>query len=149
LRLIHDTRKGTYTYTGSKAKKKGIIDTEADAEGFYDYPSIDSLGFSLDTFDSDLDGMPDQWEVENGCNPAVADQNIRHESGYTMLEMYLNDAMTHKAPMDDGYKPSTEGLEDFKFEDLKIQKILRDGQIYILRGERIYTITGELVIGDW
>ena len=149
LRLIHDTRKGTYTYTGSKAKKKGIIDTEADAEGFYDYPSIDSLGFSIDTFDSDLDGMPDQWEVENGCNPAVADQNIRHESGYTMLEMYLNDAMTHKAPMDDGYKPSTEGLEDFKFKDLKIQKILRDGQIYILRGERIYTITGELVIGDW
>lgn len=142
LRLVNDTREGTYTYTGSKAKKKGIIDTEEDAEGFYDYPSIDSLGYSLSTYDSDLDGMPDVWESENGCNPLVADQNTRHESGYTMLEMYLDYAMTHKEPMDDGYKPSTEGLEDLKFEDLKIQKILRGGQIYILRGEKVYTLMG-------
>lgn len=145
LRLVNDTREGTYTYTGSKAKKKGIIDTEEDAEGFYDYPSIDSLGYSLSTYDSDLDGMPDVWESENGCNPLVADQNTRHESGYTMLEMYLDYAMTHKEPMDDGYKPSTEGLEDLKFEDLKIQKILRGGQIYILRGANTYTLEGQII----
>ena len=140
LRLVNDTREGTYTYTGSKAKKKGIIDTEEDAEGFYAYP--DSLNYDLSSYDTDLDGMPDEWENANGCDPTIADQNTRHESGYTMLEMYLDYAMTHKEPMDDGYKPSTEGLEDLKFEDLKIQKILRDGQIFILRGAKTFTVTG-------
>ena len=85
--------------------------------------------------------MPDVWETENGCDPAVADQNTRHESGYTMLEMYLNYAMTHKEPMDDGYKPSTEGVESLELR-VESKKILRGGQLYIQRGEKIYTPMG-------
>ncbi|MBR1878098.1 MAG: pectate lyase [Paludibacteraceae bacterium] len=144
LRLVNDTRQGTYTYSGSKTSKKGIIDTEEDAEGFYDYPSIDSLGFALAAFDTDLDGMPDEWESANGCNPNVADNNVRHASGYTMLEMYLDYAMTHKTPMDDGYKPSTEGVEVVESRQPKAEykKILRNGQLLIQRGEKKYTITG-------
>ena len=106
LRLVRETREGTYTYTGSKAKKKGIIDIETDAEGFYAYPEVSPLT------DIDLDGMPDVWETANGCDPMVADNNTLHASGYTMLEMYLNDAM-NKEPMDDGYKP-TEGVESLE-----------------------------------
>jgi hypothetical protein len=86
--------------------------------------------------------MPDEWEKDNGCNPQVADNNVRHTSGYTMLEMYLDYAMTHKTPMDDGYKSSEEGLEDSKSKDLKNQKILRDGQLLIQCGDKKYTITG-------
>ena len=136
LRLINDTRVGTHTYVGYKGKKKGIIDLETDAEGFYNYPSVAAL------VDTDKDGMPDEWEKDNGCNPQVADNNVRHASGYTMLEMYLDYAMTHKTPMDDGYKSSEEGLEDSKSKDLKNQKILRDGQLLIQCGDKKYTITG-------
>lgn len=140
-RLVQDTRNGSTTYTGSKTGKKGIIDTEEDAEGFYSYPSADSFGFSLAAYDSDRDGMPDEWESANGCDPQTPDNNVRHSSGYTMLEMYLDYAMTHKSPMDDGYKPSTEGVESLEFK-VESKKILRDGQLYILRGERVFTIQG-------
>ena len=139
LRLIRDTREGTHTYTGSKTGKKGIIDLETDAEGFYAYP--DSLNYDLSSYDTDLDGMPDEWENANGCDPTVADQNTRHESGYTMLERYLHDAITHKQPMDDGYKPSEESIQNSVFS-IQTQKILREGQIYILRGDKVYTPMG-------
>ena len=135
-RLINDTRNGTFTYNGSETGKKGIIDTEEDAEGFYDYTEVAPLT------DTDLDGMPDEWELANGCNPEVPDNNVRHASGYTMLEMYLDYAMTHKVPMDDGYvdpeaveRPSLQKEADAK-------KILRDGQLLIQRGAKVFTVTG-------
>ena len=145
LRLVSDTRTGSYTYTGSKSKKKGILDLETDAEGFYAYPTAASLDFLLSTFDADLDGMPDAWETANGCNPQVADQNMLHESGYTMLEMYLDYAMTHRGAMDDGYVP-TEGVEtvsQVRPASAFSRKVLRDGQLYILRGDTYYTIQGQ------
>jgi hypothetical protein len=138
-RLVADTKAGTFTYRGSKTDKKGIIDTEEDAEGFYAYTEVAAMT------DTDKDGMPDEWETANGCNPQVADNNVLHESGYTMLEMYLNYAMTHKTPMDDGYKPSEEGFEDLKLEDLKIQKVLRNGQLLIQRGGQTFTVQGQSV----
>ena len=138
LRLIRETREGTYTYTGSKANKKGIIDTEEDAEGFYDYPVVAPLT------DTDLDGMPDVWEQANGCDPNMPDQNTLHPSGYTMLEMYLNDAM-NKEPMDDGYKPSEEGSIQPSVISVQTQKILRDGQILIQRGAVVYDVLGRQI----
>ena len=136
-RLIRDMKDGTFTYQGYKGKKKGIIDLETDAEGFYDYVQVAPLT------DTDLDGMPDKWEMANGCNPNVADNNVHHASGYTMLEMYLDYAIRHKEPMDDGYETSTEGIEDLRseIEDLP-QKILREGQLMIERGGKTYTVTG-------
>ena len=137
LRLTSDTRNGTYSYTGSKTGKKGIIDTEEDAEGFYDYTVVAPLT------DTDQDGMPDVWESANGCDPTTPDNNVRHASGYTMLEMYLDYAMTHKEPMDDWYRPSEEGLEDLRFEDLRVQKFMRDGRLFIRRGNQTYTLQGQ------
>ena len=86
--------------------------------------------------------MPDEWESANGCDPQTPDNNVRHASGYTMLEMYLNDAM-HKTPMDDGYQePEHEGIRDTEYK-IQSTKILRDGQLFIQRGERIYTLQGQ------
>ena len=144
LRLIADTRAGSYTYTGSQTKKKGIIDTETDAEGFYDYPEADALS------DLDADGMPDFWEALNGTDPLNPDNNTLHESGYTMLEMYLDYAMTHREPMDDGYTPSEEGIQN-TVHSTQAQKIIREGHIYIQRGMvsdqdvKIYTIQGQVI----
>ncbi len=136
LRLVTDTREGKHTYEGSVAKKKGIIDNAKDAEGFYDYP------FVAAPVDSDGDGMPDEWEIANGCDPNTQDNNVRHASGYTMLEMYLDDAMHSKLPMDDGYQepqgiisPSLKGGERGRL-------FLRNGQLFIQRGDKTYTVTG-------
>lgn len=141
LRLIKDTRDGTFTYSGYKSKKRGIIDTEEDAEGFYDYTVV------APQIDSDGDGMPDEWESANGCNPEVPDNNTLHESGYTMLEMYLDYAMTHKAPMDDGY--SLQGIEDVQSNKIQSTKIFHNGQLYIQRGENIFTIDGRKLTSDF
>ena len=136
-RLVNDTRNGTFTYTGSATGKKGIIDTEEDAEGFYAYTAVEPFA------DTDKDGMPDVWEVANGCNPEVADNNVRHASGYTMLEMYLHYAMTHKTPMNDGYQ-EPQGVESVEWRE-ESRKVLRDGQLLIQRGENIYTIQGQII----
>src|SRR5699024_6103603 len=41
--------------------------------------------------DSDGDGIPDEWEIENGLDPKDPnDANEVTESGYTYLEKYLN-----------------------------------------------------------
>ncbi len=89
--------------------------------------------------------MPDFWEAENGTDPINPDNNTLHESGYTMLEMYLDYAMTHKGPMEDGYVLSSEGIQHSEVSN-PAQKILREGQIYIQRGGKLYTLTGQLTI---
>lgn len=134
-RIIEETRTNTYTYSGYKSKKKGIIDIPSDAEGFYAYPEVTALS------DFDEDGMPDTWEALNGTDPINPDNNTLHASGYTMLEMYLDYAMTHKMPMDDGYQPSSEGIQHSEVS-IQSTKILRDGQLLIQRGEKVYTVQG-------
>ncbi len=136
-RLIRDTRDGTHTYAGSVVGKKGIIDLETDAEGFYDYTVVAPLT------DTDLDGMPDEWELVNGCDPNTPDNNVRHESGYTMLEMYLDYAITHKEPMDDGYQ-ETQSIQNTEYR-IRSKKIIRDGHLYIQRGDKVYTVTGSYI----
>ena len=87
-RVADDARRRTTTYGGkTKGKKSGILDTEADAEGFYDYEPAEAAK------DSDGDGMPDEWESANGLNPSVADNNSVNADGYTALEVYLNSLM--------------------------------------------------------
>ena len=135
MRLVKDTREGTFTYKGSKSKKKGIIDTEEDAEGFFEYP------YTAPLTDTDQDGMPDEWELANGCDPNVPDQNRKFGEGYTILEGYLHYAMTGQT-MEGELWP--EGMEELKAnsQEPTVNKILRDGHVYIQRGGRLYTITG-------
>ena len=83
-RIINEVRNGTYTYTGSKDKLKGIIDSQNDVGG---YPGLQS---GTAPVDSDNDGMPDSWEIPRGLNPNKADNNEdRDGDGYTNLEEYL------------------------------------------------------------
>ena len=136
-RLVADTKAGTFTYTGSTSGKKGIIDAEMDAEGFYAYTVVEPLK------DTDQDGMPDAWEDVNGVDSKVPDNNYQHESGYTILEVYLDYAMKHKAPMDDGYVP--QGIEITNYQLPTANKILRDGQLLIQRGGQTVTVQGQSV----
>ncbi|MDE6340574.1 MAG: polysaccharide lyase, partial [Muribaculaceae bacterium] len=95
IRIINDVMNGDATCEGKayKAKNKiadsykksGIIDTQSDVGG---WPELKS---SPAPIDSDHDGMPDEWEKSHGLNPEDAsDRNMKHSSGYTALEVYLN-----------------------------------------------------------
>ena len=55
--------------------------------------------------------------------------------------MYLDYAM-QKAPMDDGYQ-EPQGIENVPTNRVQSTKILRDGQLLIQRGEKIYTLQGQ------
>ncbi|MDS0528309.1 hypothetical protein NNC19_21720 [Clostridium sp. SHJSY1] len=87
-RYIKEVKNGTYTYTGSADKLKGIIDTQDDVGG---YPKLSG---GTAPADSDHDGMSDEWETKHGLNPKdPEDRNGLQLSaeGYTNLEMYLDE----------------------------------------------------------
>ena len=48
-RIVRETLEGSYTYVGSETGKKGLIDNEADAGGYENYPEIT---IDLDEFDT-------------------------------------------------------------------------------------------------
>jgi hypothetical protein len=85
-RIISDVEKRTHTFTGSKGKLPGIIDSPKDAGGWPEYHSGDA------PIDSDHDGIPDEWVKAHGLDPAKpADAATYRADGYTHLEHYLNE----------------------------------------------------------
>lgn len=87
-RILKEVKDGSYTYTGSKDRYRGILDSQNDAGG---YPTMSG---GTPPADSDHDGMPDDWETEHGLDPDNADDrnNTNHSTDeYTNLEMYLNE----------------------------------------------------------
>jgi pectate lyase len=93
-RIVYETRTGTVTYGGYSYPKKnlgdstlisGMIDTQNDVGG---WPVLHS---TIPPFDSDHDGMPDDWEIARGLDPNNgSDRNALRSDGYTNLEAYLN-----------------------------------------------------------
>jgi hypothetical protein len=98
-RFMEETQAGVVTYTGTKTGIKGIVDIINDPDGVQDpacpsFPDLTSESRSED-FDTDGDGMPDEWESANGLNPNdEADGNaytLDTEKGwYTNVEVYMN-----------------------------------------------------------
>jgi hypothetical protein len=85
-RIIADVRKRSHTYTGSRGKLPGIIDTQADAGGWPEYRSAPPPP------DADGDGIPDNWEKAHGLDPNDAMDGAAYRAdGYTNLERYLNE----------------------------------------------------------
>lgn len=85
-RVASEAEDGTYTYTGSNGSTNGLIDSQTDVGG---WPIYNSLTAPVDT---DGDGMPDDWEVENGLNPNDASDGVLYSLNpvYTNVEVYLN-----------------------------------------------------------
>jgi hypothetical protein len=89
-RIIQEVRDGTAAYTGSQSGLPGLPDHEDDVGGYEDYPEVTRP----DDWDTDHDGMPDEWETQMGLNPSDAsdgNETTLSSIGYTNLEMYLNE----------------------------------------------------------
>jgi pectate lyase len=89
-RIVKEVETGTVTYSGSKTGTPGIIDSQEDVGGLPDLSSVPS------STDTDRDGMPDTWEIQNGLDPNnPEDRNDdRNSDGYTNLEEYLEAAIS-------------------------------------------------------
>lgn len=94
-RIADEVRNGTATFEGKtyKIKKRvsnpavacGIIDSQEDVGG---WPELKS---SMAPVDSDHDGMPDDYELEDVLDPAdPSDGKHVSNNGYTHLENYIN-----------------------------------------------------------
>lgn len=95
-RIVHETQNGTFTYTGSNGGANGLIDTQADVEGWSEYIKTTST-----QQDSDKDGMPDEWEIANKLNPNDANDGNKYNLNkeYTNLEVYLNSLVSSSYPI--------------------------------------------------
>ena len=92
-RIANETETGTTTYTGSKGKTKGLIDTQEDVGGWPVYEATDKELEAV--VDTDSDGIPDWYEALLGLdmqNPSDAaaysiDSSLKR---YSNLELYLH-----------------------------------------------------------
>ncbi|MBR5657489.1 MAG: pectate lyase [Prevotella sp.] len=93
LRYFNEAKKGIATYTGSVTGKKGRIDLVSDVNGYTE--ANFGTGSRPEGFDSDKDGIPDEWERANGLNPNNANDANQYtldatKKWYTNLEVYAN-----------------------------------------------------------
>lgn len=91
-RIVGEVRNQSYTYTGSKSGKKGLIDSPDDVKGT-NATAWDIYIEATATNDSDNDGMPDDWEDAHGLN-----KNDRKDaplktlnSHYANIEVYAQE----------------------------------------------------------
>ncbi len=98
-RYVNEAKKGTTTYIGSATQtgqgkavthRKGIIDFVKD-QGTY---TLESTARPAG-FDTDGDGIPDEWETANGLDPNDASDGSEitidsEKEWYTNLEVYLS-----------------------------------------------------------
>lgn len=124
-RIIREATEGTATYGGSWQNngKYGIIDDQTDAEmvkqenGFSIFPDAPEPIYRDENFDSDGDGMPDEWETANGFDPADAsDGNYINAEGYTALEKYLASLMGEEINGEFGTSTSIRTEHAVKFD---------------------------------
>ena len=110
-RYFTEARNGTATYSGSVTKKKGRIDKVSDVNGYTE--ANFGTGSREAGFDTDKDGIPDEWETANGLNPDNATDALTYTLDpakyYTNIEVYANslvqDIMTNgNADADDAAK---------------------------------------------
>lgn len=115
VRYAEETRTGTTTFNGDVAMvKNGTTYKTSNTKGILDwindpasatqepktasYPELKQETRPAD-FDTDKDGMPDEWEKLNGLNPNDASDattySIDKKGWYTNIEVYANSLVEH------------------------------------------------------
>ena len=119
VRYAEEAENGTTTFMGAIVKRAGILDIINDPEGTEDpttasYPTLCEEKRPAD-FDTDGDGIPDEWETANGLNPSDANDGneytIDSEGIYTNIEVYLNSLVEHI--MKDGNADAEDAVNEY------------------------------------
>lgn len=149
-RYMEEAETGTAKYIGSKTdaddQKPGLIDIVADAKDSYTEDNFPTGERSAD-FDTDGDGMPDEWEEANHLNPNdpsdASLKTVDTRGWYTNIEVYANSLVENivKAQNADGesnydeYYPECEstGIEDITAGASEVEKI----EYYTLGGVKL------------
>ena len=113
-RYATEARNGTATYTGSVTKQKGIIDVVSDVNGYTE--ANFGTGNRPSGFDSDGDGIPNDWETANGLNPNDASDAKTYtldskRKWYSNLEVYLHSLVD--SIMQSGNANATESVDEY------------------------------------
>lgn len=91
-RYMEEAKTGTATYKGSITNSPGIIDKVSDVKGYTE--TNFGTGSRPAGFDTDKDGIPDEWEKTNGLNPNDASDALTYsldkKGYYTNIEVYAN-----------------------------------------------------------
>lgn len=91
-RYMEEAKTGTATYKGSITNSPGIIDKVSDVKGYTE----ENFGTSTRPadFDTDNDGIPDEWEKANGLNLNDASDALTYsldkKGYYKNIEVYAN-----------------------------------------------------------
>jgi pectate lyase len=98
-RIMNEVVSGTAVYMGRGYTDEfdlspdiitGMIDSQEDTGGW------DELHSEPAPVDSDNDGIPDEWEIENGLDPLnPEDSSSFSAEGYTFLEIYINNMVNN------------------------------------------------------
>ena len=118
IRYFNEARNGTATYKGSVTKKAGRIDLVSDVNGYTE--ANFGTGSREAGFDTDNDGIPDEWEIANGLNPNDDSDALTYtldsKGWYTNLEVYANSLVEDimKAENDGGDSNFTEYYPTWK-----------------------------------
>ena len=91
-RYMEEAKTGTAKYKGSITQSPGIIDKVSDVNGYTE--TNFGTGSRPASFDTDKDGIPDEWEKANGLNPNNASDaltcSLDAKGYYTNIEVYAN-----------------------------------------------------------
>lgn len=129
IRYAEEATNGTAIFTGSVTGRAGILDVVADQGGY-----ILGDGSRPTGFDTDKDGMPDDWESENGLDPENASDattyTIDPVKYYTNIEVYANSLV--QDIMIDGNSNATEEVKDYypaytRANGVKVEAINKPG----------------------
>ncbi len=153
-RYMDEAENGTTHYTGS-ATKTGDGKTIKHLPGIIDFVK-DQGTYTLEStsrpagFDTDQDGMPDEWETANGLDPNSAADGKTYtldteKKWYTNLEVYLNSLVEHimKAENEDALSTVDEYYPAWKastgIATIDTAAGIVDTQYYSLQGQRLGT----------
>lgn len=143
-RYMEEARTGTATYEGSVTGDKGLIDIVADVNGYTEEDF--GTGERPSDFDTDGNGIDDEWERANGLTVGTVDPSgydVDPRKWYTNIEVYMNSLVEHivKAQNADGDSNYTEyypesvstGINDATAAASEVEKI----EYYTLDGMRL------------
>ncbi len=136
-RYMEECATGTVTYYGdvpnpkthTQSNTKGIIDFINDPDGVEEpktasYPELQS-DTRPDNYDTDRDGMADEWETANGLNPNDPEDanlySVDVKGIYTNLEVYLNQLV--EDIMKDGNANAITPVDEYYPECIKVSGV--------------------------